>query len=83
MEIIFGILFFMARSCKLKSNADTLAIFKKSNPNFSILPMEDSSNGVQEVLIFCPHSSQIFYHSKKPSNQNKWRDKTKYQSEEL
>ena len=28
-------------------------------------------------------SSQIFYHSKKPSNQNKWRDKTKYQSEKL
>ena len=38
---------------------------------------------LQEVLMFCPHSSQIFYHSKKPSNQNKWRDKTKYQSEKL
>ena len=38
---------------------------------------------LQEVLMVCPHSSQIFYHSKKPSNQNKWRDKTKYQSEKL
>jgi hypothetical protein len=33
--------------------------------------------------MVCPHSSQIFYHSKKPSNQNKWRDKTKYQPEKF